>query len=65
MFFIKVDSSLTGSKRAVKTGNTIFVSPAMHSLMVGATQEELHHLFSNLHYIDIGEFDFTGMLLGE
>jgi len=52
-FEIIVSEHLAGMKKAVKQGNRFIVSPAMWQLMQGASQEELVHLLSNLHFVEI------------
>lgn len=44
-------------ERAVKNGDTLYVSQAMYDLMQGATHEELMHLFENLEFFDMSQFN--------
>lgn len=53
-FRIVVDNNLAGSKRAVKMGDAICVSPSMWKLMKNSTQDELIHLLSKIELLDIG-----------
>lgn len=43
-FSIKVSKNLEGSKKAVRQGSTIYVSPAMYDLMKHANEVELRQL---------------------
>lgn len=54
---IEISAMLTGQKRAVRIGDTLHVSQAMHDLMKGATHEELMHLFEHLEFLDISQFN--------
>jgi hypothetical protein len=58
-FEIRVADYLKGSKKAVRQGNTIFVSPAMWDLMKHASdQAELEHLLSKIELVEIPKMDF-------
>ena len=50
---IRVDQHMAGCKKAVRFGDgPLIISPAMHALMVGATEEELKHLLAKLSALD-------------
>ena len=51
---VRVNPALVGSKTAVLLDDELFVSPAMHSLIVGAKDEaELRFLFENIQVTKI------------
>lgn len=52
-FNVEVSRHLVGSKKAIRQGNTIFVSPAMFDLMKHATQQELQFLLSKIEMFTI------------
>ena len=54
---VVVSKSLIGSKKALIQGNRIYVSPAMHVLMEGATQEELVRLLKTISTLEIPEYN--------
>lgn len=56
---IEIDPHLKGQKRFIRDGNTIYVSPAFHSLMRTATPEELQRLMEAAEVLDI-----TAMRIG-
>lgn len=56
-FPVAVCEWFKGSKNAVETGGTIYVSPAMWELMKDATPQELEHLLGKIGLIRIPAFD--------
>lgn len=46
---------LTGSKRAFREGNRIYVSPAMWELLTHAEGEELMRLLRAIEYVELPE----------
>lgn len=50
---------LEGCKRAIKIGNTIYVSSAMMNLIKNANQDELMHLMKNIYVQEIPEYNFS------
>ena len=54
-FGLAVSEHLRGSKRAVKSGDTIYVSPAMYDLIRHAEGEELRRLLVSIPLLDVGE----------
>lgn len=54
-FGIKVAQSLKGSRRAVRQGNTIYLSPAMYDLVSKADPEELWFLLEHIEIVTIPE----------
>lgn len=55
LFSLSIQESpvLAGGKRAVRMGNTLYVSPAMFDLMRHANPEELRRLMESIEMIDI------------
>lgn len=53
-----VSESMRGSKRAVRVGNTIYVSPAMYDLIRHADQDELRRLLGQIPMLDFSAFVF-------
>jgi hypothetical protein len=49
---VAVSSALVGSKRAIRMGDTIYVSPAMYDLMKHADQEELQRLLAAIPLLE-------------
>jgi hypothetical protein len=56
---------MTGAKKAVRVGDTIYVSPAMFDLMSHSSEEELRHLLANIPLLNLPalNFDITTALL--
>lgn len=54
-FNVTVSSALVGSKRAVRMGNTICVSPAMFDLIKHANEDELQRLLAAINVLTIPE----------
>lgn len=52
---VQVSQSLAGSKKAIRQGNTVYVSPAMHDLMKHADQDELRLLLEKIEMVTIPE----------
>ncbi len=57
---IKVYETLANCNKALFMDGVLHISPAMHSLMVGATSAELEHFIANLPVLNLGKsFDFN------
>lgn len=52
---VVVSRHLAGSRRAVASGDTLYVSPAMYELIVNADESELRLILENLVAIQIPE----------
>lgn len=52
---IAVSSVLAGGKRAVRMGDTVYVSPAMYDLIKSADEKELRLLLEKIEMITIPE----------
>ena len=61
---IKVSEYMAHCKKAVFVDGVLHVSPAMYSLMQGATSEELEQLLANLPVLNLGHItqNFTDLL---
>lgn len=57
-FYIQVSQALRGSKRAVRMGDTIFLSPAMYELAKAAEGEELKRLLGQIPLLELPKYDF-------
>lgn len=53
-----VSKHLAGSKRGVRQGNTVYVSPAMYDLMKHADPDELKLLLEKIEVVTIPEMRF-------
>ena len=62
---VEVSPLLQGQKRAVRNGDTLYVSDAMWRLMKDATDKELRHLFEHLEFLDVSAFAGELNLLGK
>lgn len=54
---VAVSQSLVGSKKAVKKGRTVYVSPAMHDLLNHAGRDEFKRLLRAIPLLDLGGDD--------
>lgn len=57
-FNIVKSDMLIGAKKAVKSGNTFYVSPSMYDLISQEEGEALLKVLQSIRYIDIGHYDF-------
>jgi hypothetical protein len=55
--YVFVARDLTGSRRAIRQGKSIYVSPAMFDLMKHADADELKRLLEAIHVVTIPEID--------
>ncbi|HUT88698.1 MAG TPA: hypothetical protein VMY37_04330 [Thermoguttaceae bacterium] len=55
---VQVSPWLEGMKKAVRFGETIYVSPAMWDLLSHANPAELEHLVANIPVLDLGDIPF-------
>lgn len=64
-FHIVTSKIMHGAKKAVKSGNVLYVSPAMHHLLLKEEGPALEKLLESIPIVDIGEYDFykAGMLM--
>jgi hypothetical protein len=56
-YWVRAEPYLAGSKRAVRQGRTIHVSPAMWDLMSHAGPGELERLLASIPLVVIPEYD--------
>lgn len=56
---ISVSQHLVGSKKAIRQGNTIYVSPAMYDLIKHANPDELKTLLEQIAVLTIPEISFA------
>jgi len=49
---------LAGAKRMIRSGNTVYVSPAVLSLMRTADEDELQKLMESIEVITLPDFAF-------
>lgn len=60
---VEVCQYMTGGKvAAARMNDKLFVTPAVYSLMQGATPEEMEHLCKHLRVVNLGEFDTFSLL---
>ena len=57
-FVIQVSSVLAGGKKAILTGNNLYVSPAMYDLMKHASPDELIKLLQAIEVIELPPINF-------
>ena len=50
---IRTSQKLIGQKHAIQFGAVLYVSPAMHSLIEHADQDELRHLMANIRIVNM------------
>lgn len=54
---------MTGGKvSAARLDDTLYVTPAVYSLMESATPDEMRHLCQHLRVVNLGEYDPLAML---
>lgn len=53
---VEVSPVMCGAKKAVQSGNTLYVSPAMFHLLSHADQKELQELVETIEVIHIPDF---------